>query len=142
MTKVTAGNTVRMHYTGSLSDGTTFDSSEGREPLELKIGEGQIIPGLENALEGMEPGEEKRVTVPSTEAYGERDPARVQTIARAQIPGDIPTDPGTRLEMQTSAGQRVPVLVTDRTETEVTLDANHPLAGEDLTFNVKLVEIV
>ena len=142
MTKVKAGDTVRMHYTGSLQDGTTFDSSEGRDPMEFTVGEGQIIPGLENAVAGMEPGEAKKVTVPSTDAYGDRDPARVQTVARDQIPDNVPTDPGTQLEVQTQTGQRVPVMVTERNDSEVTLDANHPLAGQDLTFDVELVEIV
>ncbi|MBM9596046.1 FKBP-type peptidyl-prolyl cis-trans isomerase [Roseitranquillus sediminis] len=141
MSKANAGDTVAMHYTGSLSDGTRFDSSEGREPLKFTLGQGEIIPGLERAVEGMEPGEEKTVTIPADEAYGARDPSRVQTVPREQVPPEVPTDPGTQLELQTPAGHRIPVVVTERTESEVTLDANHPLAGKDLTFDVKLVEI-
>ncbi len=90
----------------------------------------------------MEPGESKQVTIASDEAYGAHDPARVQTVPRDQIPADVPTDPGTQLEVQTPQGQRVPVMVTERSEAEVTLDANHPLAGKELTFDVELVEIV
>ena len=141
MTKVQTGDTVRMHYTGTLKDGTTFDSSEGRDPLQFTVGGGEIIPGLDSAVAGMEPGESKEVVVPAAEAYGDRDDARLQTVARDQIPEDIPTEPGTQLEVQTQTGQRVPVVVADRTDTEVTLDANHPLAGQELTFNVEVVEI-
>ncbi len=141
MTKAKTGDTVRMHYTGTLDDGTTFDSSKGRDPLQFTVGSGEIIPGLETAIEGMEPGDNKTVTVPAEEAYGAHDPARVQTVPRAQIPEDIPTEPGTQLEVQTQTGQRVPVMVTESNEQEVTLDANHPLAGKSLTFDVELVEI-
>ena len=142
MTQVKTGDTVRMHYTGTLGDGTTFDSSSGREPLEFTVGEGQIIPGLERAVAGMEPGETKTVMVAAGEAYGDRDPARMQTVPAEQIPPNVPTEPGTQLEVQTPTGQRMPVVVADRNEKEVTLDANHPLAGQDLTFEVELVEIV
>ena len=142
MTKVKAGDTVRMHYTGSLEDGTQFDSSEGRDPLEFTVGNGQIIPGLDKAVAGMETGEEKTVTVPSSEAYGERNPAGMQTVPREQFPDDIPTEPGTQLEVQTPTGQRVPVTIAECSDSEVTLDANHPLAGQDLTFDVKIVDIV
>ena len=142
MTKVKTGDTVRMHYTGTLQDGTTFDTSRERDPLQFTVGGGEIIPGLDAAVEGMEPGETKTVKVPATDAYGAHDPSRVQTVAREQIPENIPTDPGTQLEVQTQTGQRVPVMVTQATDGEVTLDANHPLAGRDLTFDVELVEIV
>lgn len=142
MTKVQTGDTIRIHYTGTLPDGTQFDSSVDREPIQFTVGGGEIIPGLDKAVVGMEPGESKTVTVPSGDAYGERDPARSQTVERAQIPDDIPTEPGTRLEVQTQTGQRMPVTVTQSTDTEVTLDANHPLAGQDLTFDVEVVEIV
>lgn len=142
MTKVKTGDTVRLHYTGTLSDGTQFDSSLDREPVQFTVGGGEIIPGLDQAVTGMEPGEAKTVTVSPEQAYGDRDPGRVQTVDRGQIPSDIPTDPGTQLEVQTQAGQRMPVTVTQSSESEVTLDANHPLAGQDLTFDVELVEIV
>lgn len=141
MTQVKTGDTVRIHYTGTLEDGATFDSSDGRDPLEFEVGSGQIIPGLDEALPGMEVGEKKTVAVPCAQAYGEPDPSARQSVPRDQIPEDIPVDPGTRLQMQTPQGQVVPVTVIEATDAEVTLDANHPLAGKDLTFDIELVEI-
>ncbi|MFC3118572.1 FKBP-type peptidyl-prolyl cis-trans isomerase [Jhaorihella thermophila] len=141
MTQVKTGDTVRIHYKGTLSDGSTFDSSEGREPLEFQVGSGQIIPGLDKAIPGMEVGEKKVVEVPSSEAYGPVNPEMRQAVPREGIPPEIPLDIGTMLQMQTPQGQVVPVTVVDVTETEVTLDANHPLAGKDLTFAIELVEI-
>lgn len=142
MSQAKPGDTVRMHYSGSLADGTQFDSSEGRDPLEFTLGSGQIIPGLDKAMTGMEVGESKQVVVEPDEGYGERDPSRIQAVPREQIPDHIPTEPGTQLQMQTPEGQTLPVVVADTSETEVTLDANHPLAGQKLTFDVELVEIV
>lgn len=141
MSQAKAGDTVLMHYSGSFPDGTKFDTSEGREPLEFTLGEGQIIPGLDNAVTGMSVGEEKSVTVTPDEAYGQRDPQRIQAVPRAQFPDHIPAEPGTQLQMQTPEGQTIPVVIADANETEVTLDANHPLAGQELTFDVELVEI-
>ncbi len=141
MSQAQAGDTVRINYTGAFEDGTKFDSSEGRDPLEFQLGSGQIIPGLENAITGMEVGETKQVTVTPAEGYGHRDEARVQDVPRAQLPEHIPTDPGTQLSMQTPDGQTIPVMVTKADEQTVTLDANHPLAGHDLTFDLELVEI-
>lgn len=142
MSQAKPGDTVRMHYSGSLADGTQFDSSEGRDPLEFTLGSGQIIPGLDKAMTGMEVGETKQVVVEPDEGYGDRDPSRIQAVPREQIPDHIPTEPGTQLQMQTPEGQTLPVVVADTSETEVTLDANHPLAGQKLTFDVELVEIV
>lgn len=142
MTQAKAGDTVRVHYTGTLDDGTTFDSSTGRDPLEFTVGSGQIIPGLDREIPGMAPGEQKQVTIPPADAYGDHDPGRVQTVPRDKIPQDIPTDPGTQLQMQTPDGQAIPVTVTQADDTQVTLDANHPLAGKELKFDVELVEIV
>lgn len=141
MTQVKSGDTVRIHYTGTLGNGETFDSSQGREPLEFTVGSGQIIPGLDKALPGMEVGEKKQVQVPCSEAYGESDPNARQAVPRDQIPADIPVDPGTRLQMQTPQGQVLPVTVVECTDQEVTLDANHPLAGQDLTFDIELVDV-
>ncbi|MGJ8604526.1 MAG: FKBP-type peptidyl-prolyl cis-trans isomerase [Marivita sp.] len=141
MTQVKTGDTVAIHYTGTLADGSTFDSSAGREPLEFTVGAGQIIPGLDQAMPGMAVGDTKKVDVPSDQAYGPHDPTAKQAVPRADIPADIPLEPGTQLQMQTPTGQVVPVMVAEVTETEVTLDANHPLAGKDLTFDVELVEI-
>ncbi|EEX08273.1 peptidyl-prolyl cis-trans isomerase, fkbp-type [Ruegeria lacuscaerulensis ITI-1157] len=141
MTAIKQGDTVRIHYTGTLQDGRVFDSSEGREPLEFAVGSGQIIPGLDSAMPGMEVGDKKRVEVACEEAYGPVNPAMRQDIPREGIPADIPLDPGTQLQMQTPDGQALPVTVVEATETTVTLDANHPLAGQDLTFDIEVVSV-
>ena len=141
MTAAKAGDTVRIHYTGTLSDGTTFDSSEGRDPIEFTVGSGDIIPGLDKAMPGMEVGESKTVTVPCDEAYGPVNPEAMQTVERAQIPDHIPLDLGTALQVQDQTGRAMAVTVAEVTEDKVALDANHPLAGKDLTFAVELVEI-
>ncbi|GGM04182.1 peptidyl-prolyl cis-trans isomerase [Pseudooceanicola nanhaiensis] len=141
MSEAKQGDTVRIHYTGTLNDGTTFDSSEGRDPLEFTVGTGQIIPGLEKAIPGMNVGEKKTVEVPCAEAYGEREPGAMQTVPRDQIPEEIEVKPGLQLQVQTPQGQVMPVTVAEVNESEVTLDANHPLAGRDLTFDIELVEI-
>lgn len=141
MTAITSGDTVSIHYTGSLSDGTTFDSSAGREPLRFTVGAGEIIPGLDKALVGMSVGETKTVVVPCDEAYGQHRPEARQPVPREQIPSHIPLDVGTQLQMQTPDGQALPVTVAEVTEDEVVLDANHPLAGKDLTFDIEIVEV-
>ncbi|KQI67265.1 peptidylprolyl isomerase [Loktanella sp. 3ANDIMAR09] len=142
MTQVKSGDTVKIHYTGTLSDGTVFDSSEGREPLEFAVGSGQIIPGLDVAMPGMSVGDEKKVEIPSDQAYGPVNPEARQDVPRADIPAEIPLEEGLQLQMQTPTGQAVPVTVVGLTDDTVTLDANHPLAGKDLTFDVKLVDVV
>lgn len=142
MSDAKTGDTVRIHYTGTLSDGSTFDSSAGRDPLEFTVGSGQIIPGLDKAINGMAVGDKKVVEVSADEAYGPHNPEGIQSVPRAQVPDHIPLDPGTQLQVQTGDGRTLPVTVTDVTEETVTLDANHPLAGQDLTFEVELVEIV
>ena len=141
MTQVKTGDTVRIHYTGTLSDGEVFDSSEGRDPLEFTVGSGQIIPGLDTAIPGMTPGEKKSVPVPVDQAYGPIDPQNRQAVPRTEIPAEIPLDLGTQLQMQSPQGQVMPVTVVEVSETEVVLDANHPLAGKDLTFDIELVSI-
>jgi peptidylprolyl isomerase len=141
MTQATAGCTVSIHYTGTLDDGSQFDSSEGRDPLTFQMGEGQIIQGLEAALEGMSVGEKKTVTIPAEQAYGARHAEAVQEVPRDMIPDHIPLDPGTALQMQTPNGSMMPVTVTAVTDEAVTLDANHPLAGQDLTFAVEVVSV-
>lgn len=141
MTQVKSGDTVRIHYTGTLTDGTQFDSSDGRDPLEFTIGSGQIIPGLEKAIPGMEVGEKKRVEIPADEAYGQPNPQAMQSVPRTEIPDNIPLDLGTQLQVQTPTGQVMPVTVVEVTEEQVTLDANHPLAGKDLVFDFELVAI-
>ncbi len=141
MAEVKAGDTVQLHYTGTLLDGTTFDSSEGRDPLEFVVGSGQIIPGLDTAIPGMTVGEKKVVTIGADDAYGQANPEMRQSVPREGIPADIPLDPGTQLQMQTPDGQAMPVTVVEADETTVTLDANHPLAGKDLKFDIELVKI-
>ncbi|WFE75111.1 peptidylprolyl isomerase [Roseinatronobacter sp. S2] len=141
MTQAKAGDTVRIHYTGTLADGSVFDSSEGRDPLEFQLGAGAIIPGLDRAIDGMTVGDQKTVTIPSTEAYGDYQPEARQDVPRDQIPADIPLDPGTMLQMQTPDGRAMPVTVAEVTDQAVTLDANHPLAGKDLTFAVEVVSV-
>lgn len=141
MTQAKSGDTVRIHYTGTLSDGSTFDSSAGRDPLEFKLGSGQVIPGFDKAVDGMAVGEKKTVEIPADDAYGQRDPNGTQSFPRDKIPADVPLDIGTRLQLSGPAGQPIMVTVSEVTETEVILDANHPLAGKALTFELELVEI-
>jgi FKBP-type peptidyl-prolyl cis-trans isomerase 2 len=141
MTQVKVGDTVRIHYTGTLNDGSTFDSSEGRDPLQFEVGSGQIIPGLDKELPGMAVGDKKTVNIPAAEAYGEKNPQMQQAILREQIPANIPLELGMRLQMQTPEGQVIPVTVAAVDEQTVTLDANHPLAGKDLTFDFEVVSI-
>lgn len=142
MTEAKSGDTVRIHYTGTLEDGSTFDSSSGRDPLEFTLGSGQVIPGFDKAVDGMTVGEEKTVDIAADDAYGQRDPNGVQAFPREKVPADIPLDIGTRLQLATPSGQPVMVTVAEVTEEQVILDANHPLAGQDLTFKIELVEIV
>lgn len=141
MTQAKSGDTVRIHYTGTLDDGSTFDSSAGRDPLEFKLGSGQVIPGFDKGVDGMSVGEKKTIHIPADEAYGQKDDRAVQAIPRENIPDDIPLEVGIQLQMQSPTGQVMPVTVTEVTETEVTLDANHPLAGKDLTFELELVSV-
>lgn len=141
MTQAKQGDTVQIHYTGKLQDGTVFDTSVEREPLSFSLGEGQVIPGFESAVVGMSPGETKTATIASDEAYGPRRSEMVLVVEREKIPDEIPLDLGQRLQLQGPQGQALPVVVTDVSDSEVTLDANHPLAGEDLTFDIELVSI-
>ena len=141
MTQVKTGDTVRIHYTGTLPDGSVFDSSEGRDPLEFQVAAGQIIPGLDAALPGMAVGDKKVVEVPCTEAYGEANPQAIQAVPRSEFPADLPLELGGQLQVQTNDGQVLPVTIAEMTEDTVTLDANHPLAGHDLTFAIELVGI-
>ncbi|MEE3101775.1 MAG: peptidylprolyl isomerase [Pseudomonadota bacterium] len=141
MTQAKPGDTLHLHYTGTLDDGAVFDSSQGREPLSFEMGAGQIIPGLEAGLTGMEVGEKRTVRVEPAEAYGEHDPSQVQSVDRAGVPDHIPTEPGTRLQVQTPEGRMVQGVVAEVTEDALVLDANHPLAGKALTFDVELVAI-
>lgn len=135
------GKKVRIHYTGTLSDGEKFDSSEGRDPLEFETGSGMVIPGFDSAVRDMEVGGKKTVTLPSKEAYGEIREEMVGDIPKANFPEDMEIQVGMPLQMSGPQGP-MPVIVKEVKEEAVTIDANHPLAGKDLTFELELVEIV
>lgn len=135
------GQTVKVHYTGTLEDGSQFDSSAGRDPLEFTLGEGQVIPGFEQALSEMSVGDTKTVNIPAEEAYGPHQPELVQQVARDQIPADIELAEGVQLQAQGPEGQVFRLVVTDLDDAHVTLDGNHPLAGKALTFELELVEV-
>lgn len=140
MVSAKAGDRVRVHYTGTLADGSVFDSSAGRDPLEFTVGSGQVIPGFDEAVSGMKPGEEQTVTIPAVEAYGARREELVIEVERQRLPDDLEPEVGQQLQLS-QEGQSFVVRVTDVSEGSVTLDANHPLAGEDLTFQLQLVDI-
>lgn len=135
------GDTVTVDYTGKLEDGTVFDSSEDREPLEFTIGEDQVIPGFEKAVVGMNPGESKTAKLPVEEAYGPRRDDMVFEVDPAQFPEDLDPEVGERLQVRQETGETFEVTVADVGESAVTLDANHPLAGRELTFDIELKEI-
>ena len=141
MAQAQSGNKVQVHYTGSLDDGTVFDQSNPEKPLEFQVGSGQVIAGFDKAVEGMETGESKTVKIVAAEAYGDRRDELVLNVGRDRIPPDIDVSVGQRLQMERNDGQKVPVTVTEVTDESVTLDANHPLAGKDLTFEIKLVDV-
>jgi FKBP-type peptidyl-prolyl cis-trans isomerase 2 len=142
MQKPKSGDTVRVHYTGTLEDGTQFDSSRGREPLEFAIGEGQLIGGFENAVADLAPGESCTVTLAPAEAYGEANPEMVQDVPRDLMPDGVELKQGMVLQGQREDGRVDNFTVVSFTEETVKLDANHPLAGKALTFEIELVEIV
>ena len=135
------GDTVKVHYTGTLEDGTVFDTSIGREPLEFTLGEGIVIPGFEEAVMGMRVGESKTVTIPVEKAYGPHYADLVIVAEREQLPAGLDPEVGQQLQMQQTDGRTTTVTVTDVSEETITVDANHPLAGKDLTFKIELVEI-
>jgi FKBP-type peptidyl-prolyl cis-trans isomerase 2 len=141
MSQATSGDTVHVHYTGKLGDGSVFDSSEGRDPLSFELGKGMVVPGFEKAVTGMEVGEKKTVTFPSEEAYGPRLDQLTFTVPRDNLPEGYDPKKGEMLRMETRDGRQMDVLVTGADEKSVKLDANHPLAGHDLTFDVELVKI-
>ena len=141
MAQAKTGDTVRVHYTGNLDDGTVFDSSEGRDPLQFTIGGGQIIPGFDQAVVGMTPGDSKTERIPCDQAYGPYRSEMMVEVERSMVPEGMELEVGQHLELQANDGTSVPVRVAGLTETKVTLDGNHPLAGKDLTFAIKLVDI-
>lgn len=135
------GNTVKVHYTGKLDDGTIFDTSLEREPLEFTIGAGQMIPGFEAAVRGMQVGQVKTVTIPAEEAYGPHNEDNVLVVERDKLPENLNPVVGQQLQMQQENSNMAVFVVTDVSDTMITLDANHPLAGKALTFEIKLVEM-
>jgi FKBP-type peptidyl-prolyl cis-trans isomerase 2 len=137
----TVGDTVKVHYTGRLVDGTEFDSSRGAAPLQVTLGKGETIAGFEDAIVGMAPGEQKSVTIPCNDAYGERNEAMTQTLPRAVIPEDIELEVGLVLSARSPEGQTVSFTVAAFDDEDVTVDGNHPLAGQDLVFDLELVAV-
>ena len=137
-----AGDTVRVHYTGKLDDGTVFDSSAGSDPIEFVIGDHQVIPGFEDGVTGMAIGETKTITIPFDQAYGAYDDELVLDVPRDQFPDHITPEIGEALQLQQPDGNVITVIISEVSNESVTLDANHPLAGEDLTFDLELAEIV
>jgi peptidylprolyl isomerase len=141
MAQAKEGDTVKVHYTGTLSDGTVFDSSKDRDPLEFTIGSQQVIPGFEENVKGMAVGDSKTFTLNPGEAYGDRNDQMMVDVERAQMPEDIDPEVGMMLQVQGQDGSVSHVTITEVTDDKVTLDANHPLAGQDLTFEIELQEI-
>ena len=141
MSQAKSGDTVKIHYTGTLDDGTEFDSSAGREPLEFAIGSGQVIPGFDSAVDGMTVGDSKTVTIPAGEAYGERHDQLVQEVPKTALPDDMKPEIGMQLQSQGPDGQVMNLQVTAVEVESITVDGNHPLAGQALTFAIELVEI-
>ena len=141
MAEAKQGDAVQVHYTGKLEDGTVFDTSQDREPLEFTIGEDRVIPGFESAVLGMEPGDSKTQELPPDDAYGQRREDMVMELDRGQIPEDLDPEVGQQLHLRMEDGQRVPVVITKLGEESVTIDANHPLAGKKLIFDIELISI-
>ena len=142
MANTKTGDTVKIHYTGSLSDGEIFDSSKDRDPMQFTIGSGQVIPGFDEGVQDMEPGDKKTITIDAQNAYGPVNPELVQKINKTEFKEDMKLEKGSRMQLNNGQGQTMVVTVADMDENSVTLDGNHPLAGKDLTFEIELVEIV
>lgn len=141
MSAAKKGDAVKVHYTGKLDDGTIFDSSEGGEPLAFTLGGNEVIAGFDQAIVGMAVGESKTIIIQPEEAYGERNEDYVQTIARDQIRLGVEPRVGMEIEMRTPDGMTIPLLISEVTDSTVTVDANHPLAGQQLHFDLRLVDI-
>jgi peptidylprolyl isomerase len=142
MQTVKSGDKVKVHYHGKLMTGETFDSSEGRAPLEFEVGSGMVIKGFDEGVTGMSVGEKKTINIPVEEAYGPKNPEMVITMPKDRFPEDMELEEGMPLMMSDGSGQNFQVVVTEIKEESVMLDANHPLAGQDLVFDIELVEIV
>jgi FKBP-type peptidyl-prolyl cis-trans isomerase 2 len=139
---VQAGNTIKIHYHGRLSDGSTFDSSAGRTPLEFTVGSGQVIKGFDDGVQGMAVGDKKTIEIPFINAYGPEDPSMIIEFPIERLPEDMKPEIGMQLNMNNAEGQQFPVVVTEITDENIILNANHPLAGKDLIFDLELIEIL
>ncbi|GFM31902.1 peptidylprolyl isomerase [Desulfovibrio subterraneus] len=140
MTQVKDGDSVKVHYTGTLNDGTVFDSSRDREPLEFTMGSGMLIPGFESAVLGMGVGNTTKVTIAPENAYGEVNEELVLDVPRSQVPSHITPEVGMMLQLQTEEGM-MEVVIASVNDDSIVLDANHPLAGQELTFEIEVVAI-
>ena len=141
MSTIKNGDTVSVHYTGTLTSGEVFDSSLERKPLKFTLGKGQLIPGFERAIMGLSVGEKVRVNIPSNEAYGEYNSEMVLQVPNNQLPPELDAQVGMQLQLNQPDGQVIPVQITQVKVEMVTIDANHPLAGEDLNFDIEIIEI-
>lgn len=141
MRLVTENDTVKVNYTGKLSDGQIFDSSEGREPLEIELGQGKLIPGFEKALHNMKVNEKKTFNIPFGEAYGDVRSELIQEVPKTALPPELTPEVGMGLTSTTPDGKEMPLVIKEVKSTSIVVDANHPLAGKDLTFEVELLEI-
>jgi len=141
MREVRNGDTIKVHYRGRLEDGTVFDSSEGREPLQFEVGSGMVIPGFDKGVLGMTVGQKKTVIIPVDEAYGPVQEEMYMEFPINRFPEDMKPEVGMSLNMSNGSGQAIPVVIAEVLDEVVILDANHPLAGEDLTFDLDLVDI-
>jgi peptidylprolyl isomerase len=142
MAQAKNGDTVKVHYTGKLADGTVFDSSAQGDALQFTLGEGQLIPGFEQAVLGMSVGEEKTFTIPADEAYGAHNTDLVFAVDRSSLPSHITPAVGQRFQIRQQDGSVTAVMVSAVSDANVTFDANHPLAGKDLTFDIQIIEIL
>jgi peptidylprolyl isomerase len=141
MTEAKKGDTVKVHYTGKLEDGTVFDSSVDKDPLEFTLGKGNMIAGFEKAVLGMEIGDSRSAKIPYQDAYGERRDDMLVEVPKSKVPDEIKPEVGLQLSIKQHDGSDVPVVITEVDEEKIVLDANHPLAGKDLIFDIELVEI-
>jgi peptidylprolyl isomerase len=141
MSQAKSGDTVQIHYTGTLDDGTQFDSSQGREPLEFEVGSGQVIAGFDKAVEGMAVGDSKSVRIEADEAYGQRHEQLVQEVERSLLPDNVNPETGMALQSSSPDGRVTQFVITAVSEETITVDANHPLAGQALSFDIELVAI-
>ena len=141
MSTIKEGDTVSVHYTGTLTTGEVFDSSKNREPLTFTLGQGQLIAGFEKAVIGLSEGDSTTANIPSKEAYGEVNPEMIVDVPKNQLPTEIEAKVGMHLQLNQPNGQAIPVQITEVKEETITIDANHPLAGKDLNFDIEIVEI-